>query len=84
MCFIFRYPKEIKKTFVACLFMSVNFLMTAVSLAFVHEDRPLYKPLPDQILDKIHYQQWALYGSEILISFQTTVAAFIIVFHKHR
>ncbi|XP_059095907.1 phosphatidylcholine:ceramide cholinephosphotransferase 2-like isoform X2 [Tigriopus californicus] len=79
-----KYPNEIKKTLVALLFTAFNFLLTCVSLAFVHEDRPLTSPLPDQVLDRIHYKEWALYGSEYLISIQMTTVGVVVFFHKHR
>lgn len=79
-----RYPREIKKTLVALLFTAANFVLTCVSLAFVHEDRPLTNPLPDQILDRIHYKEWALFGSEYLISIQMTTVGVVVFFHKHR
>ncbi len=54
---IFRYPPEAKKTFVAGGFTIFNFLLTAVSLAYVHEMHPEgTDPLPDQFLDRIPYQ----------------------------
>ena len=52
-----RYPREVKKTLVAAGFTTFNFLLTAVSLSFVHEMHPEgMEPLPDQFLDRISYQ----------------------------
>ena len=46
-----------KKTLAAALFTTFNFLLTAVSLAYVHEIHPEgTEPLPDQFLDRITYQ----------------------------
>jgi len=80
-----RYPREVKKTLAAAVFTTLNFLLTAVSLAYVHEIHPEgTEPLPDQFLDRITYQAWALYGSEILLSVQTVSAVLVIIFHRHR
>ena len=76
---------QVKKTLAAAAFTTFNFLLTAVSLAYVHEIHPEgTEPLPDQFLDRITYQAWALYGSEILLSVQTITAVLVIVFHRHR
>ena len=53
-----RYPPELKKLAVAFVFMFTTFVLTCSSLAFVHEDRPLSPPLPDQLLDRIPFQVW--------------------------
>lgn len=46
-----------KKTLAAAVFTTLNFLLTAVSLAYVHEIHPEgTEPLPDQFLDRITYQ----------------------------
>ena len=46
-----------KKTLAAACFTTFNFLLTAVSLAYVHEIHPEgTEPLPDQFLDRITYQ----------------------------
>ena len=46
-----------KKTLAAACFTTFNFLLTAVSLAYVHEIHPEgTEPLPDQFLDRIAYQ----------------------------
>ena len=46
-----------KKTLAAACFTTFNFLLTAVSLAYVHEIHPEgTDPLPDQFLDRIAYQ----------------------------
>lgn len=79
-----RYPRELKKLLVACVFMFTNFVLTCISLAFVHEDRPMTEPLPDQILDRFPYQKWALYGSEVLITIQVIATFTVVFFHKHR
>ena len=48
---------QVKKTLAAAAFTTFNFLLTAVSLAYVHEIHPEgTEPLPDQFLDRITYQ----------------------------
>ena len=80
-----RYPKELKKTAVAAVFMMSSMITTGISLALVHEWMPSDQPpLPDQILDRITYQKWALFASERLIQIQTISALLIVIFHKHR
>ena len=64
--------------------MVFNFVLTTISISYTHESRPITKPLPDQILDRVPYQRWALHGSEILLSAQTLTAALVIIFHRHR
>ena len=66
----------------AFVFMVCSSIMTGISLAMVHEVRPETDPLPDQILDRITYQKWALFGSEHLIQIQSAAAAVVIVFHR--
>lgn len=82
-----RYPKEKWKTFLAFLFMIVNFILTTASLAMVHErvpDRNTYGPLPDVFLDNVTAQDWALNVSEIMIMIASNSAMILIMFHKHR
>ncbi|XP_076673196.1 phosphatidylcholine:ceramide cholinephosphotransferase 2 isoform X7 [Andrena cerasifolii] len=82
-----RFPKEKWKTFLAFLFMVVNFILTTTSLAMVHErvpDRNTYGPLPDVVLDNVAAQDWALNVSEVLIMIMSNSAMFFIIFHKHR
>ncbi|XP_034187824.1 phosphatidylcholine:ceramide cholinephosphotransferase 2 isoform X3 [Osmia lignaria lignaria] len=82
-----RFPKEKWKTFLAFLFMFVNFISTTASLAMVHErvpDRNTYGPLPDVVLDNIAAQDWALNVSEVLIMILSNSAMVFIIFHKHR
>ncbi|CAB4056061.1 SGMS [Lepeophtheirus salmonis] len=49
-----------------------------------HEQRPLYDPLPDTILDRIHYQKWALDVSEIILQIMTFSTIALLLFHKYR
>ncbi|XP_053979200.1 phosphatidylcholine:ceramide cholinephosphotransferase 2-like isoform X1 [Hylaeus anthracinus] len=82
-----RFPKEKWKTFIAFLFMVVNFILTTASLAIVHErvpDRNTYGPLPDVVLDNVAAQDWALNVSEVLIMLMSNSAMVFIIFHKHR
>ncbi|XP_058810009.1 phosphatidylcholine:ceramide cholinephosphotransferase 2-like isoform X2 [Phymastichus coffea] len=79
-----RFPKEKWKTFIAFLFMVVNFILTTTSLAMVHDRVPDRIPLPDTVLDNIAPQDWALDVSEILIMIMTSFAMIFIIFHKHR
>ncbi|XP_076287534.1 phosphatidylcholine:ceramide cholinephosphotransferase 2 isoform X4 [Lasioglossum baleicum] len=82
-----RFPKEKWKTFLAFLFMVVNFILTTASLAMVHEkvpDRNTYGPLPDVVLDNVAAQDWALNVSEVLIMILSNLAMVFIIFHKHR
>ncbi|XP_051173374.1 phosphatidylcholine:ceramide cholinephosphotransferase 2-like [Leptopilina boulardi] len=82
-----RYPKEKWKTFIAFLFMAVNFILTTASLAMVHDkvpDRNSYDPLPDVFLDNVAAQDWALNVSEVLIMIVSNSAVILIIFHKHR
>ncbi|XP_076766403.1 phosphatidylcholine:ceramide cholinephosphotransferase 2 isoform X2 [Xylocopa sonorina] len=82
-----RFPKEKWKTFLAFLFMVVNFILTTASLALVHErvpDRNTYGPLPDVVLDNVAAQDWALNVSEVLIMILSNSAMVFIIFHKHR
>ncbi|XP_033229824.1 phosphatidylcholine:ceramide cholinephosphotransferase 2-like isoform X2 [Belonocnema kinseyi] len=82
-----RYPKEKWKTFLAFLFMVVNFICTTASLAMVHErvpDRNIYEPLPDVFLDNVTAQDWALNVSEVMIMIASNSAMILIIFHKHR
>ncbi|XP_012271183.1 phosphatidylcholine:ceramide cholinephosphotransferase 2 isoform X2 [Orussus abietinus] len=82
-----RFPKEKWKTFLAFLFMVVNFILTTASLAMVHErvpDRSTYGPIPDIILDNVEAQDWALNVSEVLIMIASNSATLFIIFHKHR
>lgn len=80
-----RYPKELKKTAVAAVFMMSSMITTGLSLALVHESMPADQPpLPDQILDRVTYQKWALFASERLIQIQTISALMVVIFHKHR
>lgn len=78
------YPKELKKTIVAIIIMITSFIMTTASLSIIHEWMPEYKPLPDQILDRIPYQSWALKASEVVLQIQVTFGIALIVFHRHR
>lgn len=78
------YPREIKKTLLAFLFMVFNMFLTGASLAIVHEYLPETPPLPDQILDRINYQKWALFGCEYVIQLQTVMALLVVLLHKHR
>ncbi|XP_044012614.1 phosphatidylcholine:ceramide cholinephosphotransferase 2-like isoform X3 [Aphidius gifuensis] len=82
-----RFPKEKWKTFLACLFMAFNFILTTTSLAMLHErvpDRAVYGPLPDIVLDNVEAQDWALSVSEVLIVVSSNAAMIFIIFHKHR
>nr|XP_018914296.1 PREDICTED: phosphatidylcholine:ceramide cholinephosphotransferase 2-like isoform X2 [Bemisia tabaci] len=82
-----RFPKEIWKTFIALLLLLLNFILTTVVLALVHDkvpDRKIYKPLPDVFLESVPAQDWALDVSEILIMVSTTIASLVVLFHKHR
>ncbi|XP_015183241.1 PREDICTED: phosphatidylcholine:ceramide cholinephosphotransferase 2-like isoform X1 [Polistes dominula] len=82
-----RFPKEKWKTFLAFLFMVVNFILTTASLAMVHErvpDRSSYGPLPDVVLDNVTAQDWALNVSEVLIMIMSNSAMVFLIFHKHR
>lgn len=79
-----RYPKEPLKTLAAAVYMGLCMISTAVALALVHEVRPVTAPLPDQILDRVLYQKWALEGSERLIQFQSVAAGAVVLFHRHR
>ncbi|XP_039276655.1 phosphatidylcholine:ceramide cholinephosphotransferase 2-like isoform X2 [Nilaparvata lugens] len=82
-----RFPKEQFKTFVAFLICVVNFIITTLSLALVHEkvpDRNSYGPLPDTFLDNVPVMPWALDLSEVLIMLSTTVTYGVIIFHRHR
>lgn len=78
-------PRERCKTVVALFFLAVNFLLTTTSLSITHELRQAKAdPLPDVVLDNIHYYAWALDISEILIMVSTTICAVVVIFHKHR
>ncbi|XP_040576177.1 phosphatidylcholine:ceramide cholinephosphotransferase 1 [Lepeophtheirus salmonis] len=79
-----KYPKEMRKTLGAFLFMIANFIATTTSLSIIHEQRPLYDPLPDTILDRIHYQKWALDVSEIILQIMTFSTIALLLFHKYR
>ncbi|XP_063217281.1 phosphatidylcholine:ceramide cholinephosphotransferase 2-like isoform X2 [Bacillus rossius redtenbacheri] len=82
-----RFPKEKFKSFIAFIILVVNFILTTVSLALVHErlpDRDKYGPLPDVVIDNIVPLDWALNVSEILIVVSTNVTVLVILFHKHR
>lgn len=78
------YPRELKKTLVASLFMCGNFVATTTSLSIIHEKVPKFDPLPDQVLDFFQYQHWALTASETLLSVQCMTAILICIFHRHR
>lgn len=82
-----RFPKEKWKTFIAFLFLVINFILTTASLALVHErvpDRDKYGPLPDVVLDHITAVDWGLSVSEVLIVICTNTAMLVLVFHRHR
>ncbi|XP_071455791.1 phosphatidylcholine:ceramide cholinephosphotransferase 2-like [Hetaerina americana] len=82
-----RFPKEKWKTFIAFLFLVVNFILTTASLAVVHErvpDRDKYGPLPDVVLDHVSAVDWGLTVSEVLIVICTNTALLVLVFHRHR
>ncbi|XP_044735305.1 phosphatidylcholine:ceramide cholinephosphotransferase 1-like [Chrysoperla carnea] len=82
-----RYPKEIYKTCIAALIMIVNFILTTISLALVHErvpDRTQYGPLPDIVLDNIEAHDWALAVSEVIIMLLFNLTIILLIFHKHR
>ncbi|KAG8233362.1 hypothetical protein J437_LFUL005823 [Ladona fulva] len=82
-----RFPKEKWKTFVALLFLIINFVLTTASLALVHErvpDRDKYGPLPDVVLDHITAVDWGLSVSEILIMICSNTALLVLLFHRHR
>ncbi|XP_046392399.1 phosphatidylcholine:ceramide cholinephosphotransferase 2-like isoform X2 [Ischnura elegans] len=82
-----RFPKEKWKTFIAFLFLVINFILTTVSLALVHErvpDRDKYGPLPDLILDHVTVADWGLTVSEVLIVICTNTALLVLVLHRHR
>ncbi|XP_026473114.1 phosphatidylcholine:ceramide cholinephosphotransferase 2-like [Ctenocephalides felis] len=82
-----RFPKEKWKTFIAFIVLVINFIITTVSLALVHErvpDRQTYGPLPDIILDGFSSLDWALDVSEVLIMLSTNMCIVLIFFHKHR
>ncbi len=79
-----RYPKEPLKTLLAAAYMSACMVCTAVALALVHERRPETPPLPDQVLDRVPYRKWGLFGCEYLIQVQVSAAAAVILFHRHR
>lgn len=79
------YPREIRKTIFAGLFLCTSFLMTTASLAVVHEKTPTGDPpLPDIILDNITFQPWALTASEVILQIQVGLAVTLVVFHRHR
>ncbi|KAK9507079.1 hypothetical protein O3M35_008898 [Rhynocoris fuscipes] len=82
-----KFPKEKWKTFIAFLILTMNFIITTLSLALVHEsvpDKNKYPPLPDVILDKIPTFPSALDISEIIIMISTNVTFLVIFLHKHR
>ena len=61
-----KFPIERWKTFVALLFVLINFILTTTSLSITHElRRPQSKPLPDITLDSLPYHAWALDISEV-------------------
>ncbi|PSN48954.1 Phosphatidylcholine:ceramide cholinephosphotransferase 1 [Blattella germanica] len=81
-----RFPKEKWKTAIAFAFLCVGFMMTTITLGFIHErvpDRDV-APLSDVFLDTIAEADWALDVSEILIMIATISTSFVLVFHKHR
>jgi len=82
-----RYPKEKKKTVIAFLLLSCNFVLATLSLALTHErlpDRETYKPLPDIILDNVTPQDWALYVSDILVASSVMATSVVMLLHRHR
>lgn len=73
--------------FSALVILVINFILTTISLALVHErlpDRTKYGPLPDIFLDNVPEVKWALDVSEILIMIQMNSSVVLVAFHKHR
>lgn len=69
------------------MILVLNFILTTISLALVHErvpDRTKYGPLPDIVLDNFSEVTWALDVSEVLIMIQMNSCVVLIAFHKHR
>ncbi|XP_021950004.1 phosphatidylcholine:ceramide cholinephosphotransferase 2 [Folsomia candida] len=82
-----KYPKEKRKTVIAFLVLSCNFVLATLSLALTHErvpDRNIYKPLPDIILDNVTAQDWALSVSDVLVAISTLATAVVMLLHRHR
>lgn len=82
-----RYPQERWKTIIAAVVLLLNFIVTLLSLALVHErvpDRDKYGPLPDVFLDRVPALDWGLDVSEYIIMISVNSALLAVLFHKHR
>ena len=77
-------PKEPLKTLLAFIFLFFAWVATTTSLALAHERVPEMAPLPDVVLDNVHYQSWGLDTSEIIIMIATFAAFTLALFHQHR
>ncbi|KAF4520139.1 hypothetical protein B566_EDAN008957 [Ephemera danica] len=77
-------PQEKLKTFIAFLFMLLNFFLTTISLSMIHE-RTTTSPLSDIILDNVDPNlNWGLFVSEYLLVISVNILFVVIVCHKHR
>ncbi|PAA90037.1 hypothetical protein BOX15_Mlig033116g2, partial [Macrostomum lignano] len=77
-------PTACWKTLLALACMGGGMLLTAISLAYVHDYVPEYPPLPDVSLRLVPRSDWALMACEALLLLNMSTALALCLAHRHR
>ena len=81
-------PKpEFLKLIISAVYCYTVFLVTAFSMAVVHDrvpDMKKYPPLPDIVLDNLPHIPWAFSMCELTGIILSVITTVVLIFHKHR
>merc|ERR1712083_1196070 len=79
-----KFPDEVWKTFLACLFLLSGMVATTVSLIITNENVPEDPSLPDLVLDQVTYWPAGVMVSEAIMTVAMVTAFTTVIMHQHR
>merc|ERR1712168_1072911 len=81
---ILKYPDEIWKTFLFCMFLLSGMVATTVSLIITNENVPEDPSLPDVVLDQVTYWPAGVVVSEAIMTVAMLTAFTTVIMPQHR
>jgi len=79
-----RFPDEVWKTLLFCLFLLSGMVATTVSLIITNENVPEDPSLPDVVLDQVTYWSPGVMVSEAIMTVAMLTAFTTVIMHQHR
>jgi len=79
-----KFPDEVWKTFLSCLFLLSGMVATTVSLIITNENVPEDPSLPDLVLDQVTYWPAGVMVSEAVMTVAMVTAFTTVIMHQHR